>query len=405
MPRGNLVRALFLFAAVGCLALGQTQLVLYSQGLALVEEERAFPLEEEGVLELRGFPKETLWESLAVEGVEIKALRPLEVRGWSMEELLGKEVTVQTDNLALRGILRTILPEGLVLETPDGVKVVREYLWISGPKVAELSPIQALLFYRSQEAGTKTLRFRYLARGLSWKVAYDADFSGETLRILGKAVVQNATGRDFSNVKLVLVAGEVYEAAPELKLRAMALSPAPTPAFEYYRYDLPGLWDLPQGMVVLTLVSAEFSASQVFRLFGENVEILIQFEAREILPAGEVRVYAEGIFVGADTLPYTPKGAEVELRLGRAFDLKAERTVVKREKLGENLFLETRRILLSSGKEKAVTVEAIEELPGYWRILNATLSYEILDAQRVKFAIPVEALGKAELEYTVEWQY
>jgi len=405
MPRGDLVRALLLLATVGCLALGQTQLVLYSQGLALVEEERAFLLEEEGVLELRGFPRETLWESLSVEGVEVKALRPREVRGWSLEELLGQEITVQTGTLAFRGILRAILPEGLVLETPEGVKVVREYLWISGPKFAEPFPTQALLFYRAQEVGMKTLRFRYLARGLSWKVVYDADFSEGILRLQGKAVLQNSTGRDFSDVKIVLVAGEIYGAEPELGVRAMALAPASAPAFEYHRYDLPGRWDLPQGTVALPLISAEFPATQVFRLSGEKVETLVQFVAPEILPAGEARVYAEGIFVGADTISHTAKGEEVELRLGMAFDLKAQRVVVKREKLGENLFLETRRILISSSKERRVTVEVVEDLPGYWRILSATLSYEILDAQRVKFAIPVEASGKAELEYTVEWRY
>jgi len=399
------MRALFLLAAVGSLAFGQTQLVLYPQGLALVEEERVFLLEEEGVLELRGFPRETLWESLSVEGVEVRALRPLEARGWSLEELLGEEITVQTDTMAFRGILRAILPEGLVLETPEGVKVVRDYLWLSGPKFVEPSPIQSLLFYEAEEGSTKTLRFRYLARGVSWKAVYDADFSEGTLRLLGKAVVQNSTGRDFSDVKIVLIAGEIYGAEPELALRAMALAPTPTPAFEYHRYDLPGLWDLSQGTLVLPLVSAEFPATQVFRLSGEKVETLIQFVAPEILPAGEARVYVEGIFVGADTIPHTPKGAGIELRLGSAFDLKAQRVVVKREKLGENLFLETRRILISSSKEKAVTVEAIEDLPGYWRILSATLSYEILDAQRVKFVIPVDALGKAELEYTVEWQY
>ena len=399
------MRALLLLAAVGSLAFGQTQLVLYPQGLALVEEERVFLLEEEGVLELRGFPRETLWESLSVEGVKVRALRPLEARGWSLEELLGEEITVQTNTLAFRGILRAILPEGLVLETPEGVKVVRDYLWLSGPKFVEPSPIQSLLFYEAEEGSTKTLRFRYLARGVSWKAVYDADFSEGTLRLLGKAVVQNSTGRDFSDVKLVLIAGEIYGAEPKLALRAMALAPTPTPAFEYHRYDLPGRWDLSQGTLVLPLVSAEFPATQVFRLSGEKVETLVQFVVPEILPAGEARVYVEGIFVGADTIPHTPKGAGIELRLGSAFDLKAQRVVVKREKLGENLFLETRRILISSSKEKAVTVEAIEDLPGYWRILSATLSYEILDAQRVKFVIPVDALGKAELEYTVEWQY
>jgi hypothetical protein len=52
-----------------------------------------------------------------------------------------------------------------------------------------------------------------------------------------------------------------------------------------------------------------------------------------------------------------------------------------------------------------VEVEVIETLSGYWRILSSSLPYEILDAQRVKFAVPVAAGSETSLEYTVEWHY
>ncbi|MGB9861176.1 MAG: DUF4139 domain-containing protein, partial [Candidatus Bipolaricaulaceae bacterium] len=66
---------------------------------------------------------------------------------------------------------------------------------------------------------------------------------------------------------------------------------------------------------------------------------------------------------------------------------------------------ETWRITLNSAKSEGVEVEVIETLSGYWRILNSSLPYEVLDAQRVKFAVPVPAEGEASLEYTVEWHY
>lgn len=50
-------------------------------------------------------------------------------------------------------------------------------------------------------------------------------------------------------------------------------------------------------------------------------------------------------------------------------------------------------------------MEVVETLSGYWRILSSTLPYEILDAQRIKFVVPVPKEGQTLLEYTVEWRY
>jgi len=414
MPKGEAMCLLLLLGIVSSLAFGQTQVVLYSSGLALVEQVQAFSVAERGILELSGFPADTLWETLSVEGVEVLGLQPLSPKKWDLSELVGKEVTVQTVAGAFRGILRELPSEGLVLETEEGEVVIRDYIWLRGPAYQPLPKTQALLHYRAEQPGEKALRFRYLTFGLTWEIAYDADFQGDTLKILGKASIQNDTGVDFPETSGTIVAGEIRKPR-KIPPRWASLGPVPLgvkgeaiplETFEYYRYDLPGAWDLPRGEVIIPLVQAEVPAAKLYRFSGGPVEVRVRFNTGEtVLPSGEVRVYASGIFVGADTIPYLPKGKGAELLLGAAFDLQGTRTQIKRERIAENLFRETWRITLRSSKDEAAEVEVIETLSGYWRILSSSLPYEILDAQRVKFVASVAPRSETSLEYTVEWHY
>jgi len=330
----------------GALAFGQTSLVLYSSGLALVEDTKKVQVFEEGVLELGGLPSGIIWDSLMVEGVEPILLRPLGDHG--------------------------------------------------------------LLYYRAEAAGEKELRFRYLTQGLAWKIVYDAEFLGTNLRILGKAMIQNDTGLNWQKVKLTLIAGEVRSPARDTTVKALAMAPeaSVSQAFEYHRYDLPGTWDLPSGQAVLALLKAEVPTEKVYQFAGSAVEVRLRFSSPDnILPAGEMRVYSDGIFVGASSIPHLPKGESAEIVLGAAFDLTGKRTQLSRERLQENLYRDSWRIELRSAKDEDVVVEVIETLPGYWRIVSSTMPYEVLDAQRVKFAVPVNAGGKAVVDYTVEWRY
>lgn len=397
-----------LLLLVGLAAAGQTQLVLYSSGLALVEETKQVTVFGEGELELSGFPTKTQWETLVVEGVEVVRLRPLTLAPWSLSRLLGQELTVQTKVEAFRGILREITAEGLVLDTAEGLVLVRDYLWLRGPDYEPIPPIQAVLTYRAAEPGEKALRFRYLTGGLSWAITYDAQLQSGALHIWGKAILRNDTGVEFAGAKLTLIAGEVRPPTRLETLRVMAApsEALPTEIFEYYRYDLPGLWDLPQGETLVPLVSGKIPATQFYRFSGTAVKVGVRFTTTEqILPAGEMRIYAAGVFVGTSSIPHLAKGESAELVVGYAFDLTGRREQTKRERIGENLYRDTWRVTLRSAKKEEVQVEVIETLSGYWRILHSTLPYEILDAQRVKFVVPVAPERETSLEYIVEWRY
>lgn len=334
---------------LGGLALAGPTLVLYSSGVALIEEERTIGVESEGALVLGDFPSGILWESLTIEGVAVKVIR---------------------------------LPKA--------------------------TGAQAWVDYVAQEPGPVNLILRYLTTGLGWSASYDAAFTGEGLRMVGKVRIENEIGLVFPGARLTLVAGEVRPPRTPLAPKSLALAAEASreEAFEYHRYTLPGSFTLDPGVMVIPFLSGDLRASQIYRYQGGPVEVVLRAACgEEPLPAGEVRVYAEGIYVGSDQIGHTPPGQSFELTLGAAFDLTGERVQLSREKVGEDLFRETWQITLRSGKEEGVVVEAIETLPGFWRILNSDLPYEILDAQRVKFAVPVPPGGEGTVKYLVEWRY
>jgi len=87
-----------------------------------------------------------------------------------------------------------------------------------------------------------------------------------------------------------------------------------------------------------------------------------------------------------------------------AFDLTGERRQLERRRIAPDRYRETILITLANHKEEAVTIEVVEHPPGDWVILSATPAYEKVDANTIKFVVPVSPGGEATVRYTVEYQ-
>ena len=388
------------------------RLVLYSQGLALVEEQREFTLSPEGTLVIGDLPQGILLESLAIEGLTVLSLAPSASIPDQLGGLEGKYVEVISPAGTFRGRVISAGDGGLTLATQSGLVFIRDYQAIRFP----YPPRAAVeVRYQAETAGTKALTLRYLARGLSWSAHYRAVLGEGTMELVGTATLANDTGLPFPGATVELIAGEVYTPAPEAgayEVRALVAAPPPpaavSPAGEYHRYSLPGTVDLGPGTVLVPLASAALPYERIYRFQGGVVETVIRFRNTvQPLPAGEVSFYEEGgrLFVGAASIGHTPVGEEVELAIGAAFDLTGERTQVSHVRLAEDLYRDTYRIVIRSAKEAPVTVEVLESLTGSWTITHSSLPYEVVDAHTVLFRLSVPAEGEADLSYTVEWSY
>jgi hypothetical protein len=145
---------------------------------------------------------------------------------------------------------------------------------------------------------------------------------------------------------------------------------------------------------------------------GTDVRVILELENSEPsglgrpLPAGKVRMYKEDSvgdlqFIGEDAIDHTPKDEDVQLYLGNAFDIKAERKVMSSRKISSKIHEEDYEISIRNHKDEDVEVRVVERPYGFWTITESSHEYEKTEAYRVEFPVRVKADGEATLTFTV----
>jgi hypothetical protein len=126
------------------------------------------------------------------------------------------------------------------------------------------------------------------------------------------------------------------------------------------------------------------------------------------LPAGLVRVYEQDgkgtvWFAGEDRIGHVPAGEAVNVSAGRAFDVRAVRRQLDFKRLSDRLRRVTVEIELTNSKNKAVTVQVDEALPGDWKMIEKSHEMEKLESGLVRFSPSVPAGSGMKIRYTVEF--
>ena len=124
------------------------------------------------------------------------------------------------------------------------------------------------------------------------------------------------------------------------------------------------------------------------------------------LPMGVVRVYkadsdGDAIFVGEDHIKHTPKNEELDLMLGRAFDVTARGKQVDYKRIADNVYENSYEIEVKNAKKEPVTVTLREFVPGDWTMLEELVKHEKVDASTAEWQLNVPAEGSAKLTYKV----
>ena len=96
------------------------------------------------------------------------------------------------------------------------------------------------------------------------------------------------------------------------------------------------------------------------------------------LPSGTIQLYQRDSggslqFIGEDTIEHTPKDEEVQLQVGEAFDILAERVQTDYKKITSKLHESEWEITLRNRKEEDITVGILEPLLGNWQVLVAAI--------------------------------
>ena len=318
---------------------------------------------------------------------------------------------------------------------------------------------------RSDRSGPLDAELAYLTRGFGWHATYNVVAPAETgdaVDLIGWATLANASGQTFENARIKLLAGDVVKlppqgfggggigggfAAPPADVLAAPPGVTEKPFDEYHLYSLAAPTTLRNREIKqVELARAEgVKARRLYvydgakydpnrdrdagteRQYGTeqtNTKVWVMREfanTRENglgipLPAGRVRFYrrddADGSleFVGENRIGHTPRGENVRLYTGDAFDLVGERkqTDFKYDSARREYTVEeTFEIRVRNRKESGppVEVRVVEHLYRYanWYLSARSDTYEKRDASTIEFRVTVPPGGEKVVTYTVRY--
>jgi hypothetical protein len=291
------------------------------------------------------------------------------------------------------------------------------------------------------------LEVSYLAERISWNADYVLTVSRDDSRadLDGWVTLANQSGTEFRNARLQLVAGDLHRVASgvdqdevmaERAMKLAASAPAMTQeAFaEYHLYTLGRRTTVANNETKqLSLLSGtgvpvqkrfvvdgrSFYYRNVHRPgspLKDQVKVFYRLRNAEAgglgmpMPAGTVRVYQADTkgglqFVGEDRIDHTPKDETLDLQIGTAFDVVAERKQTDFERVSDDVFEVAFEVTLRNHKATPITVEVNEPIGGSWRMVQHSHAWTKTDAWAAQFAVPVAAEGTATLRYRVRVTY
>ena len=366
-----------------------------------------------------------------------------------LEKYVGKQVKVVRYNEKL-GTEETKVAEVLAVENGAVLRIDGEvvtgfpgrYVFPDVPPNLVAKP--SLVWLLASNAERQRVEVSYLTQNLSWRADYVLllDPSDEKGDLTGWVTLTNGTGTTYKNAELKLVAGDVQRVAPPEEPRPEVMSdmiaPAAAPAppqfkqeslFEYHLYSLQRPTDLlDRETKQVTLLEAHgIKLKKKLEFFGtsywytsvypdlpknQKVGVFVEIDNSEKsglgmpLPKGVVRVYKADQsgaqqFVGENSIDHTPRDEKVEIKLGEAFDVVADRKQTEWKTLGSCSSESAWEIELRNHKDTAVSVEVIEPANGDWEIVSASHKAVKKDAQTFEFEVPVPARGATKVTYRV----
>jgi hypothetical protein len=287
----------------------------------------------------------------------------------------------------------------------------------------------------------------YLAGKLAWNADYVLtvsrdDKSGD---VNGWVTLTNGSGTAFRNAKLQLVAGDLNRVRQVIgRMRDESRMNAPATAAEkqmveepfsdYHLYTLNRKTTINNNQTKQVSMLEGTGVPMVKRYVVEgnnyyyhnvqhpgspikdNVEVYYQFKNEQKgglgipMPSGVVRVYQQdskgGVqFVGEDRINHTPKDETLNIKIGNAFDVVAERNQIDFQKITTNVYEFEYEITLRNHKTTAINVEVNEPIGATWRMLRSSHEWTKTAAWAAQFKVSVGAEGTAVLKYRVRVTY
>jgi len=361
-----------------------------------------------------------------------------------LKRYLGKSVELVRygqdgrESERVRGILEVADPGNLVLNVdgkylvnpPGSIEASDDNGVVAIPQLrAEVDSASA------QNAG---LKISYLTGGFSWGADYVGTMKNDgTMALEVWATVTNKTGIDYPNAKVTLVAGEpnralipydgsLAEAEGGIRHRDLQIAgsiPAkqrlsPEATGELYEYPVDARVSIAPDQSSRVKMS-EVGAVPVKKDYSvrlpdfdyeeydnaqtrHNAVLAISFKNEKSqglglpLPAGAFRIYepdSSGTqrYIGAATLPDTPKDSGAFLSLSNVFDVYAQSRVNSTKIIDKHRVRKDLEVRIHNSKESAVAVRIVQNVYGKWQVAAESDESTKPDATTLQWVVNVPA--------------
>ena len=437
---------------------GRLSLTIYNSDLALVQDVRQLAIGAgRQRIEFKDVSGRIRPETVSLAAPDVTILEQnfdydLLTPEKLMEKAVGKQVQVVRINPgtgAQTTETATVLAvnNGVVRKIGDRVEVLRQddiptrVIFDGIPPNLRAKPTLSVTV-ESARAGPRPATLSYLSNGLSWKADYVAlfDEGPGKLDLQGWVTLENTSGVDYPDAQVQLVAGDVNLVRSEAEYwqrrqiarnsggvrRAGVETPTgPEQVADYYLYPLAARTTVANNQTkqvsFLDVHGGRAKKAYEYRAYGfdtqqtpQNADVAVQFSnstqgglGRQ-LPAGIVRVYVrdqagEPKFVGENRIDHTPQGSDVSVKIGEAFDVTVQPTVLSSERADKRSTRYRMSYLVRNAKAQPVTVQIRQG--GLWKngkVIDESLKSRRLDAYNLAWDVPVPANGETTLTFTVE---
>ncbi|BBB25552.1 DUF4139 domain-containing protein [Amphritea japonica] len=427
-------------------------ITLYNQNLGLVRDVRSLPRINPGqALYIHDVSHQIMSQTLQVENAGKILEQNLNNNLISVTSLLqaytGKQIQLARFNsvngsetisnarlLSANGQFALVEHKGNIETIPVNQQGWR-FIFPTIPEGMQSRPSLEVRSEGTSKASDATLT--YLTHGLSWQMDYALvlNSKGDRLDLDGLATLNNQTGVDFHNGKILLMAGQVNQPPEQLIRRhktamlmaeSMADNGAPEAFQDYQLYRLPQRASLLNGQTKqVSLISAEQVKAdrsyhyqmQVYpsldrQQYEQKPDIKVSFANTQKqglgfpLPAGNARVFSpdsDGIrhFIGSANVRNTSKGQKVELPIGKSFDL----TVKRQQNLFQknyDTFLTGHELELINSSDQAKPITVTANFQQDWKITDSSHPYTKINAGQSQWVITLPADSIIRLAFKTE---
>ena len=434
----------------------ELSLTVYNGGRALIRDSRQFtPDKPTDAIAFMDVAQNIMAQTVAIKGLDVQEqnydfdlLSPQAL----VEKNIGKNVRIARRSSetgeTLEWVAGKILSTngGVILQMKDGSleslnsNTSYHMVFDEIPDNLRTSPTLSLKLYDSIN-GKQQVEMTYLSDGLSWQSDYVLQLnSDEKQAALDSWItLKNQSGISYQNAKLQLLAGDInmQKPQPRIMMHADSLMEAASISRSvteesiqgYHLYTVPHKTTLKNNqskqIKLFTAQSIAVSKRLEDRAWVDSSGLnkqkskpdqFLSFENRKPalgipLPKGTIRVYGkdsngESQFLGEDNINHSAVNDDIEIKLGKSFDISIERQTTDHQQISKKQVQLTRKISINNGSKKAQSIELTEimPIPG-WKILSSTHKHQKTAPTQALFKLSVPAMQALEISYQVELRY